>query len=133
MSVLRCCIFHANETFSNAKSGFGAPTFGVRRHVLHFTRKYVSTSLPANPSIRGAFALPPQRGDAYQRRVQPWKGQETGMRSEGTPHKDGSDTPAAFADMRRSFRTHGRVGLCPQGLHPGLVCAAPLGRMSRDG
>jgi hypothetical protein len=40
---------------------------------------------------------------------------------------------AVCADMRRSFRTRGRVGRCPQGLHPGLVCAAPLGRVSRNG
>ncbi len=55
------------------------------------------------------------------------------MRSEGTPHEDGSDMRAAFTDMRRSFRTRGRVGHCSQGLHPGLVCVAPLGRVSRNG
>ncbi len=63
----------------------------------------------------------------------PWEGPETGMRSEGTPPKDGSDIRATFADRRRSFRTPGHVGHCPQGLHPGLVCAAPLGRVTRDG
>ncbi len=54
----------------------------------------------------------------------------TGMGSEGTPHKDGSERERHFLDRRRSFRTRGRVGRGPQGLHPGLVCVAPLGRVS---
>jgi hypothetical protein len=53
------------------------------------------------------------------------------MRSEGTPRKDGSERERDFLDMRRSFRTRGRVGRCSQGLHPGLVCVAPLGRVGR--
>jgi hypothetical protein len=33
------------------------PTFGVRRHFLHFTGQYASTSVPAIPCIRGTFVL----------------------------------------------------------------------------
>jgi hypothetical protein len=75
----------------------------------------------------------PQRGDAYQRRVQPWKGPGTGMRSEGTPHKDGSDVGGGIsrytAFLQNAWTCRECRELFPR-LHLGLVCVAPLGRVS---
>jgi len=51
---------------------------------------------------------------------------DTSTRSEGTPHIDKCRRHVRSILMRRSFRTHPRFRPFP-GLHPSLVCAAPLG------
>ena len=69
----------------------------------------------------------PQRGTAYQPGVQPrvWVcGNE--RRSVGTPHR--ARVGGRSGDMRRSFRTHLIHQRSYPGLHPGLVCVAPLGQ-----
>ena len=50
-------------------------------------------------------------------------------RSEGTPHVPGSSI--GVVPLRRSFRTHCFCVIFP-GLHPGLVCEAPLGHQLTD-
>jgi hypothetical protein len=103
--------FSVREISIGRMSAFGL--FGVRQ--------FPGLSICSTPHRSAVLPIDtahaPQRGDAYQRRVQPWKGPETGMRSEGTPHKhkDESDMRATFADRRRSFRTRGHVGRCSQG------------------
>ncbi len=52
------------------------------------------------------------------------------MGSEGTPHQDGSDMRAAFTDMRRSFRTRGRVERCSQGCTLGWYAPPRWGELT---
>jgi hypothetical protein len=93
----------------------------------------ISSDVAAPSSSRPNGAMPtsegcnPGMGIALE-----WVGTPgTGMRSEGTPPKDGSERERHFLDRRRSFRTRGHFGRCSQGSTLGLVCVAPLGRVNR--